>query len=414
MRTLRFKLQLPVKKTPNLKDVKKKLNAAVKSVVDAEAWIFDGRVTSVVMVHDVDDPSSKSCQAQVQIVKRKWRRDGDEDAMTAAVLTAVEKIGWLDVSPKDDDDDFQPVAEVEVPTDSQVGLQAVQPEPTAEQADAKTTEDVPAPDAEVIEEDPGPINIDRGTFFDHLYDREAQVELLYSTIKAAVMSDFQSRFHAVLLGPPGCGKTDMLQSVRAMLGEDHVVLLNGPSTTKAGAEQLLLNTNRIKPFLLIEELEKMPPEQMQWLLGLLNERGEVRRTNARDGHMQRDARVLCIATVNNQEKFARLMDGALASRFGHEIYCPRPSSDVLQKIALREIAKVGGNPMWADPAVKYCVEIEKTYDPRRILTVCLSGGDELLEPGTPDPNAPHEDAPGRYQQALMNNQRLRDEAAKQK
>lgn len=406
MRTFKFKLLMRVQRTPNLKEVKRKLNAAVKGAVNVETWAFDGRVTLVWMVHDTDDASSKACHAQIQVVKRPNNIVINLDHARIPIMEAVGKLGWVDADAPNDDTDFEAAEPVVEPliNDSADFEETTPVDDTAETVE--TVQEPPPPP-------PPPINVDRGTFFDHLFDREAQIEILYSAIKAAVDSDFQSRFHTVLLGPPGSGKTDLLRSVQAMLGDVHVLLLNGPSTTKAGAEQILMTLDRIQPFVLIEEIEKMHPAHMQWLLGLLDERGEVRRTNARDGHHSRDAKVLCIATINDQERFLGLMHGALASRFSHEIYCPRPSSDVLQRIALREIEKVGGNPYWADPAVKYCTLIEGSYDPRRIVSVCLSGRDELLEPGIPDPNAQHTDAPGRYQQALINNKLLRDEAAKE-
>ena len=45
---------------------------------------------------------------------------------------------------------------------------------------------------------------------------------------------------------------------------------------------------------------------------------------------------------------------------------------------MREIEKVGGNPAWISPALDYCLDVEKTDDPRRVIAVCLSGRGGLL------------------------------------
>jgi hypothetical protein len=73
-----------------------------------------------------------------------------------------------------------------------------------------------------------------------------------------------------------------------------------------------------------------------------------------------------------------MMDGALASRFSHKIYCPRPGRQVLEQILLREVNKHDGDRTWIKPALDYCLDIEQTNDPRRIITVCLCGREKLL------------------------------------
>jgi hypothetical protein len=76
--------------------------------------------------------------------------------------------------------------------------------------------------------------------------------------------------------------------------------------------------------------------------------------------------------------FNRLLEGCLQSRFAHKIRCPRPDKGVLAQILSREIVKTGGDAQWITPAINWCVDEEKTSDPRRAIAVCLCGREKLL------------------------------------
>jgi Cdc6-like AAA superfamily ATPase len=225
---------------------------------------------------------------------------------------------------------------------------------------------------------------DRSKFFENIYARDPQIALVLSAVDAAVKSNFQNRFHAVLYGPPACGKTQILNCVADMVGEESVLRFDCTSTTKAGAEKILLEAAEVPPVMICEEIEKTDEASLRWLLGLLDHRAEIRKTNYRVGTLQRKVHVLTLATVNDIALFESVMDGALASRFSHKIYCPRPDKTVLRRILEREIAATDedGKPLgkheWIEPAIDYVVDREKSNDPRRVITVCLSGGDKLL------------------------------------
>lgn len=227
---------------------------------------------------------------------------------------------------------------------------------------------------------PGDISLDLSHHFDHIYERENQIALVQSAVNAYTASAFDDRFHCVLYGPPACGKTEILRSFTKMLGSDAVLAFDATSTTKAGAEKTLLETESVPPFLLIEELEKVDENSLRWLLGILDHRAEIRKVNFRTapGGDVRQVKLLCMATVNDMDLFKTVMDGALASRFPHKIYCPRPSRVVLTKILEREIARISGNKAWIKPALDWCINQEQTNDPRRVITVCLCGRDALL------------------------------------
>jgi hypothetical protein len=228
------------------------------------------------------------------------------------------------------------------------------------------------------------LNTDLGHHFDHIYDRDSQIRLVNSAVRAAIDSNFEHRFNAVLYGPPACGKTEILNTFARMLGEDAVLRFDCTSTTKAGAEKILLESAFLPSILIAEEIEKTSEDSLRYMLGLLDHRAEIRKTNFRIGTQSRKVRMLVLATVNDVGLFERMMDGALASRFSHKVYCPRPTREVLRRILEREVVKPGkdGNPLgkrsWINPALDYALDREGTNDPRRVLTICLSGGDRLL------------------------------------
>lgn len=213
-------------------------------------------------------------------------------------------------------------------------------------------------------------------FFAHLFDREPQVRLLLDALAAAAASNWQARNHCLLWGRPGCGKTEILLAVERMLGPAAVVKLDATMTSKAGAENLLLELEVVPPVLLVEELEKCDPANLPWLLGVLDQRGEVIKTNARIGNVRKEARCLCLATVNDLGRLRAVFSGALASRFQHQIYCPRPGREVLRQILLREVRSRGGKEAWVEPALELCLA-EGTDDPRRAIAL-LDGRDRLL------------------------------------
>lgn len=225
----------------------------------------------------------------------------------------------------------------------------------------------------------GDISMDRKDYFAHIYGRDPQIEVICSAINAGSESDWNNRFHCVLYGPPGCGKSDILISVGKMLGVENesYIKLDATSTTEAGAQKLLLESSHIPPVLIVEEIEKTDEKSLRWLLGVLDHRAEIRKSNYRIGHNARNVKMLCLATVNDLVLFKKVMSGALASRFSHEIYCPRPSREILRKILEREVSKINGNFAWIEPTLQYCDE-KKLDDPRKVVPICICGKDKLL------------------------------------
>lgn len=215
------------------------------------------------------------------------------------------------------------------------------------------------------------------SYFTHIYDREAQIRIIHSSISAAKSSVFEQRNHCLLWGKPGCGKTETALAFEKMLGSENVFKLDATATTKAGAENLILNLDPIPPILIIEELEKCNPANLPWLLGILDQRGEIIKTTARVGSLKKQAKCLCIATANDLQELTSIMSGALASRFQHKIYFPRPTRMVIEKILLREVKKVNGDVAWIDPILDYVLGVEEINDPRRAIAL-LDGREKWL------------------------------------
>jgi hypothetical protein len=224
----------------------------------------------------------------------------------------------------------------------------------------------------------GPLSLELGDHFSHIFEREPQIQIIQSALRAFQQSHYENRFNCLLWGEPGCGKTEIIRSYKRLLGNNAYLEFDATSTTSAGAIKSLLESEKLPPVLFIEELEKCDVASIRWLMSVLDSRGEIRKTTYR-GSDQRNIKMFCICTVNDLDKFEKTEGGALASRFSNKIYCPRPSKAALQKILTREVQKVDGNVSWVDPAINYCVDVEGINDPRRVITVCLCGADALLD-----------------------------------
>lgn len=212
----------------------------------------------------------------------------------------------------------------------------------------------------------------------HIYNLDAQIRIIQDSIRGAIRSGFWKRHHCLLYGQPGCGKTETLLAFEKIIGSTKVVKLDATATTKAGAENLILELKPVPPIIIIEELEKCNPVNLPWLLGILDKRGEIIKTTGRKGYMRKEARCLCLGTVNNVDEFRNIMSGALASRFQHQIYFPRPTYAIMKQILEREIKEIEGGKMeWIEPALRQCIQFEACNDPRRAIAI-LDGGDRLL------------------------------------
>jgi hypothetical protein len=213
--------------------------------------------------------------------------------------------------------------------------------------------------------------------FQHLYGLDSHIARVLTSLNAGINSGWKNRFHAALIGPPGCGKSDICESLKIALGEDAVMKLDATATTAAGAIKQLTELEILPRVIIIEEIEKAPEAAMSFLLGVLDQRSEIRKVTARQT-VQRDTKLLAFATVNDVDLFRKLQAGALASRFPNEIFFSRPSRETLALILTREVVKVDGDAEWIAPTLDYCEE-HKITDPRKVISLCLCGMDGWLD-----------------------------------
>jgi MoxR-like ATPase len=148
------------------------------------------------------------------------------------------------------------------------------------------------------------------------------------------------------------------------------------ATTAAGAIKDLSEREILPRVIVVEEIEKADEKALSFLLALCDLRGEIRKTTAR-ATIQRDTKVLVVATVNDVPLFEKMLAGALASRFANKIWFKRPSRETLSRILVREIRKINGDPAWVSPALDYCEERGVT-DPRQVIALALCGRDMLV------------------------------------
>jgi hypothetical protein len=214
-------------------------------------------------------------------------------------------------------------------------------------------------------------------YFDHLFGLDAQIAIVRAAIEAGIASNFNNRFHVALAGKPGCGKSDICRSLQAALGEEAVMEYDATAMTGAGAIKDLSEREILPRVLVIEEIEKADEKSLQFLLGLMDTRGEIRKTTART-HIQRDTKLLVIATVNNYEKFKTMNAGALESRFSNKVGFKRPARDLLARILTREVGKINGNDAWITPVLDYADD-HGISDPRQVISLCLCGRDGWLD-----------------------------------
>lgn len=217
---------------------------------------------------------------------------------------------------------------------------------------------------------------DIDSYFAHLYGLDSQIARVRLALNLAIDTQWRERKHCVLYGPPGCGKSDVSLSLKDALGDEAVWSIDATAMTGAGVIKELTEREVLPRVLVVEEIEKANEEALRFFLGLLDQRGEVRKVTAR-GNLQRETKMFAIVTVNDMDKFRTLLAGALSSRCKNEIAFDRPSRDVMRKVLERDVKRMNGDLAWIEPALDFCEEMG-FEDVREVQTHCLCGRELLL------------------------------------
>ena len=215
------------------------------------------------------------------------------------------------------------------------------------------------------------------TYFDHLYGLDSHINTVKRSLSVAQKTTFTKRYHVALIGPPGCGKSDICETLASVLGEQSVMKFDATATTAAGAIKQLDEAEILPRVLIVEEIEKVNAEALSFLLALMDMRGEIRKTTARS-KIVKETKIVVIATVNNWKLFDGMLAGALSSRFARKAWFHRPDADTIRRILQRELNETEGDEAWIQPCMDYCAEKEIT-DPRMIAALCLTGEDGWLD-----------------------------------
>ena len=120
----------------------------------------------------------------------------------------------------------------------------------------------------------------------------------YTDIKKEFIKTLESRnpVGILLVGPPGCGKSEFLKQIREAY-DDESVFIDGSYGSKAGIFEAL--KERRPKYVLIDEIDKLNPSDQQALLNLMESGRLIKTTKSESYDIKLDAWVF--ATANNKD-----------------------------------------------------------------------------------------------------------------
>lgn len=333
--------------------------------------------------------------AVVTVVKATYRNAGSVreqlEQVKATMSGAANKVRWKFVGEGKPGEITKPAPEAPIVEDDETGEK---PDKLPKVIKSRTELDLPPLTDDVYQR-----------YFGRLFNREPHVRLIYDAIKQAQQTGFKERNHVLLRGLAGCAKTEVLGGKNVsggfyewLGGEANIWEVDSTTLTKAGLERELLRRSKdsvLPPIIKLEEIEKVTePRTVNCLLQVMDVRGRIQRTNARDGDEFGDCKVLVLATCNDSKLLRKFADGALWSRFSMRPICKRPDQETMTKILMRvckETAEMGGycgteehvnkvvSFMW--DRLREMKEYAQDYNDPRLGRALLSGGDRILDGG---------------------------------
>lgn len=238
--------------------------------------------------------------------------------------------------------------------------------------------------------------------FKDMYGVDSQISRIVTSMRRSVQTDFKYRSHGLLIGPPGCGKSQTLSYAKNLFPEPGAVLvIDGTAMTSAGIIDTLNDLETMPRFIFIEEIDKADKQAVSVLLGLMDKHGEIRKTTYRD-KIAKECRVSVFATANSLTKIRDMQEGAVLSRFGNPITYTRPSDEMLKRILHRELDDYGlqlcekpngkrcgkcesckTRGKWIEVTLSWCHKFHDTLeadtlDPRFVIDMCVNGQEDLL------------------------------------
>lgn len=222
------------------------------------------------------------------------------------------------------------------------------------------------------------------TVFGRIYEREPHIRTIYSALQTAHRTKFEKRRHVLMYGQPAAAKSEIFTAFQGWLNSGeatHVLSLDATTTTKAGLERLLLEKSQdglLEPILYLEEIEKHDIKTLLSLLGVMDSRGTIQRTNARVGNISAECKIVIWATCNDASKLRNFEGSALWSRFNKRLYCARPGEEIMLKILHREASEMGIKPpsLVYESILRFGFDELLTNDPREFIAL-LDGWEDI-------------------------------------
>ena len=135
----------------------------------------------------------------------------------------------------------------------------------------------------------------------------------------------------LLVGPPGCGKSEFLKQIRNQF-EEESVFIDGSYGSKAGIFQILYDKR--PKYVLLDEVDKLSSPDQLALLNLM-ENGKLTKTTRSESY-EIDLEAWVFATANNEEK---ILD-PLLDRF-EAYYLTDYTDDQFRAIAAKRLKQEG-------------------------------------------------------------------------